>query len=96
MMSNERVRPGGVLGRQNRRDRPDAEEVTAVVDVRDQVEVGHRLGHHAVGAQHSGVGHEHVQTAEQRGHLRDRRELRLLVGDVHLDRHRPAGPVLER
>ena len=42
---------------------PHAQEVAAVVDARNGVELGHGLGCNAAGPEDTGVRHEHVEPA---------------------------------
>ena len=92
MMSPRYVGPRRVLAGEDRGGEPHREEVAAVVDARDEVELRERLRRDAPRAEHAGVGHEQVQAAVPLH--RDVQPVRhgRLVHDVHGDRGRTSGP----
>ena len=79
-----------MLGGHHRRHRPYSQEVPLVVDAGDEVEVGHRLGQHRIGAQNPSIRDEQVQPAQAAYHLVGGVELGLFVSHIHPDRDRPA------
>ena len=83
-----------MLAGQDRRGVADAQEVAAVVDARNGVELRDGLGRHAARPENAGVRHEHVEPAVAAHDLVEAGGDRFVVCDVERDADGPPGAEL--
>src|ERR1035437_4592895 len=73
---------------------PDAQEVAAIVDARNGVELRDRLGRNAASPKNARVRHQHIEPAVAAHDLVEAGGDRCIVGDVESDADGPAGAEL--